>query len=520
MNYNIFNSFKSTAAALTVMCAPVCVMAQGYTAAGLEKLKQEKLWFHSSNAAGQVFDNTRNYSEVALRYSFTDGNFHRPQQGKSQNSFDVDCEGFMNLGNAFVWGEFSFEQRNINGSRFNASICDPFRGMPFFMADEHSSDWRNQYYDMKFRASTPLYWGKLSFGFEGAYRASIAAKQLDPRVDSRYFQLEVVPGIAWKITDKHNLGADFKYSALKEDSRMSNVNATVPQTYYLLYGLGVAAKNIGDGENLNYHGHILGGGLQYNFHSGVVNILASADYSRRAENFDRDYTNPKKDAGVDDNVWDFSVNTLVSGNVWTNQFKLRGAIGNLKGIQYINEFDNTDNFNGWVDLARNVRSEFKTQTLGADYSLMRNRDNEYVWRVDAGLNYVKRNDEYILPNSVRDSENLYAGVDFKYNFNLGNTLRRRFLVGAGGGFNSNLSGKYVFGGVNPESPVVTELETLDQRYLTSDWYNLKVSAEYSQQISKRQKMNFFGRAELNYVKTSSFDFNRRSTVEVAVGVNF
>lgn len=517
MNLNII---KGGMALMLLGCGSPLLHAQGYTAAALEKLKQEKLWFHSSNAAGQVLDNTQNYSEVEFKYDITDGDFHRPQQGQNIKSFDVNCEGFMNLTNAFVWGEFSFEQRNINEASFNASIADPYRGMPFFMADEHLSDWRNQYYNMKFRASTPLYWGHVAFGVEGAYRADIAAKQLDPRVDTRYFQLEVAPAVAWHINPKHNIGANFYYSALKEDSRMTNVNVQQSQTYYLLYGLGVASKNIGDGEALNYHGHILGFGAQYNFRAGICDLLASVNYTARVENFDRDFTEPKKDAGVDDKIWKYGVTAQLRGQTWNNYLTLRGMTGKLNGVQYVNEFDNSEGFQGWVDIARNVRSVYKTQTLGADYTIMRNRGVEYSWRVDAGLDYTKLDDEYLLPSSFRNSENLYMNIAAKYNFPIGKSLRRRLLVGIGGGYNSNLSGSYSYGGVNEDYPTVTVLGKGDQEYLTSNWYNLKASAEYSQQLSEKQKMNFFGRAEFNYVKTSSFDFNHRSYVNVAVGVNF
>ena len=517
MNNNII---KGGVAILMLGAITPQVWAQGYTGAALEKLKEQKLWFHTTNAAGSVLDNTDNYSEVAISYDIIDGNFHRPQEGENQKSLKVNCEGFINLQNAFVWGEFSFEQRNINQAGFNASIADPYRGMPYFMADEHLSDWRNQYYNMKFRASTPLYWGKVAFGVEGAYKAYIAAKQLDPRVDTRYFQLEVTPGVVYSINEHNSIGANFMYSALKEDSRMQNINLTVAQTYYVLYGLGVASMNIGDGETMDYHGHILGGGFQYNYKNDGLDAILSANYSRRVENFDRDRTVPKKDAGVDDRIWDFGAALRIKGDSWDNYVNLYGRTGKLNGIQYINEYDNSDSFLGWVDIARNIRSVYKTQMWGGDYSILRNRGVEYVWRVDAGVKFTKLDDEYILPNSIKNSENLYYGLTAKYNAKLGNSLRRRLLVALGGGYNSNLSGEYEYGGVNADYPTVTQLETVDQQYLTSNWYNLNISAEYSQQISKSQKMNAFARAEFNYVKTSSYDFNHRSYINVAVGVNF
>lgn len=199
---------------LSALYTPV-ILAQGYSPASIEVLKEQRLWAQSTNAAGAILDNTRNYSLVNIGYDNSDGNFHRPQSGESVNNAGVVCEGFMDLQTALVWGEFSFKQRNINGSQFNASIADPFRGMPYFYADEHKSDWRNQNYDMKFRASTPLYWGHLAIGVEGVYRAAIAAKQLDPRVDTRYFELGLTPGLVYAINPSHSVGADFQYMAKK-----------------------------------------------------------------------------------------------------------------------------------------------------------------------------------------------------------------------------------------------------------------------------------------------------------------
>ena len=509
------------AGALAIMIgAATGASAQGYTAAGLELLKEQKLWFHSSNAAGSALDNLQNYSVVNVGYGLTKGNFHRPQQGADEKSITVGCEGFLNLNSAYAWGEFNFEQRNINDASFNASITDPYRGMPFFMADTHLSNWRNQYYDMKFRVGTPLYWNKVAFGVEGVYKASLAAKQLDPRVDTRYFQLDINPGVVYMIDSHNSIGADFQYSALKEDSRMSNVNVTVAQTYYLLYGLGVASQQIGDGERLDYHGSKLGGGFQYNYRTNGVNILATVDYSRRVENFDRDPQVPKKDASVNDHIWKAAVNAQFIGENWSNYIKLNGTFRDMDGIQYISVFDTSESFNGWMDIAHNVRSTYKTTNLSADYSLLRNRGSEYAWRVDAGVSYIKKDDKYIMPESTMDSENLYMHLKAAYNAKLGTQLRRRLLVTVNGGYNNNLSGEYVYGGVNADYPTVTELTAMDEEYLTTDFYRLGASAEYSQQFSKTQKMNFFARASFNYTKASGDIFNHRNNLAVTVGVNF
>ncbi len=77
-------------------------------------------------------------------------------------------------------------KKNLTDAGYNASIADPFRGMPYYVADQHLSKWRNQYYDLKFRAATPLLGNHWALGLEGNYVATLAAKQRDPRVDTRF----------------------------------------------------------------------------------------------------------------------------------------------------------------------------------------------------------------------------------------------------------------------------------------------------------------------------------------------
>ena len=198
--------------------------AQGLSSAAMEQLKMQRLWLHSQNAAGMVFDNASNFSNLHVNYNWKDGNFHRPQEGEKESTIGVSSEGFMNLKSALVWGSFSFMQHNMTDAEFNASITDPFRGMPYYVIDENQSKWRNQYYDLRFRASTPLINGRWAIGVEGVYQASLAAKQRDPRVDTRFYSLKIVPGVSYQLDDNHRFGLSLRYESLKEDSKMENEN--------------------------------------------------------------------------------------------------------------------------------------------------------------------------------------------------------------------------------------------------------------------------------------------------------
>lgn len=513
--------FRKTCLTVFVCTASIYTHAQGFSAAGTEWLKEQRLWFQSQNAAGSIFDDTQNYSNVELNYQNENGTFTRPQKGYKEQTVGVSSEGFLNLKDALVWGSFSFSQENKYDAGYNASITDPYRGMPYYIVDNgYLSDWRNQYYDLRFRVATPLYWDKLAFGLSGVYQASLAAKQRDPRVDTRFYTLELVPGLTYAINDRHHVGANFIYASIKEDSRMSTVNSYVYQTYYALYGLGVATVDIGSGRTTNYYGDKLGAALQYQYVTPRLNLLIEGTYTKKAEIAEISYTSPRKHGAVDDQVFQVGLNLQTRGGTLTHILKLDYTYRDIDGIQYINQYDNSISQTGWMELYHNIRSTYKTQQANATYSIVKPQDTEYNWRVDLSIAYESQNDEYILPNSTKDHKNLYMQLGGKKNFILKEKLTRRLLVAAHAGYNNNLSGSYVYGGQHADYITVTELETEDENYLTSDYYMLGISAAYSQQIKAESRTHMFVKAGFDYVKTSNYDFSHRSYLSVSLGCNF
>ncbi|MBR8707457.1 DUF6850 family outer membrane beta-barrel protein [Bacteroides pyogenes] len=496
------------------------IQSQGFSTAGAELFKQKRLWSYSGNAAGIAFDNTRNYSSLQLKYHTEEGNFCRPQEGQTIKAFNVSSEGFLNLQKVYVWGAFSFEQENKYDAGYNASITDPFRGMPYYVADTHQSNWRNQYYNLKFGIATPRFWNKITFGLKGTYIASLAAKQRDPRVDSRFYTLELTPGITYTINNQHIWGGNIEYTSIKEDSRMGNTNIYTDQDYYELYGLGVAMKGIGSGRETNYYGDKIGAGLQYNYAKPKVNLLFESYYTMKVEDVNIGFMDPRKDASIKDKQIKAALSMFTTGNKITHHAKLRYIYSRRDGIQYINQHDNSESESKWIQLYRSIRSTYQTRASSADYSLVCNRGDEYNWKVDVSATYTNNKDEYILPNSTKNSENLYLYVCGKKNIVMGDKLNKRLLLSANGGYNKNLSGNYKYGGPHPDYPTVTELETADSNFQTSDYYRVGISASYSQQYKADKSANLFAKAGFEYTKTSDFNFNHRKYLSISIGCLF
>lgn len=502
------------------LAATLQANAQGFSPAAMEQLKMQRLWLNSQNASGMVFDDATAFSNVHANYNLQNGNFHRPQEGKKESTIGVSSEGFMNLKNALVWGSFSFQQKNLTDAGYNASITDPFRGMPYYIIDEHQSNWRNQYYDLRFRASTPLMNNRWALGVEGIYQASLAAKQRDPRVDTRFYTLKIVPGISYQMNDAHRIGLSLRYESIKEDSRMENENSDVDQKYYILYGLGTAVQGIGSGRVTNYYGDRIGGALQYNFQSPTWNVLLEGSYDIRSEIVEQSFTSPKKDAGVKEKTLRFSGTAFQQGENYSHYLKASYTNRQMDGIQYISKYDNTESLDGWEVLYKSIRSTYDTQIASLDYALMRNRGNEYNWKLEAGIAYGKQNDEYILPNSWKNSENIFVNLGGKKNFVVGSKMNNRLLLDIHVAYKKNLSGEYRYGGSHADYLSVTGLETADANYLNSDWNRIGASLTYSQLVKADSKTNFFVKAAFDRVGTKDFNFDNRNYFSFSAGCNF
>ncbi|MGE4587622.1 MAG: DUF6850 family outer membrane beta-barrel protein [Mangrovibacterium sp.] len=146
---------------------------------------------------------------------------------------------------------------------------------------------------------------------------------------------------------------------------------------------------------------------------------------------------------------------------------------------------------------------------------------EYDWKLGAELSYLKREDEYILPFSWKDSENIALRIRVKRNFTLrGNTLTRRILAGADYTYSDNLSGSYQYNGSHADYPVVTKLEQTDAEYMNAGYYSLAGSVIYSQKLKTDMSANFFVKAEFRYTKSRDHTFDSRQQFKLSVGCNF
>ena len=260
--------------------------------------------------------------------------------------------------------------------------------------------------------------------------------------------------------------------------------------------------------------------LQYNFQTTAWNVLIEGNYDVRAENVEQSFTSPKKDAGVMDKRFVLSAIANREGETYSQSLRATYTNRHIGGIQYVSQYDNTGSLSGWEVLDKSIRSTYDTQKATIHYDFLRNRGNEYAWKLEAGAEYEKQTDEYLLPNSIKSYEHLLFTLGGKKNFMIGNKLSKRLLVGIHGAYRKNLSGEYHYGGSHPDYISVTKLETSDHQYLTSNYRLLGASLTYSQQLKESTQANFFVKASFDRVNTSDFGYNHRNHFSVSAGCHF
>lgn len=508
---------------LAAVCSFCCfsLSAQVDSYAGLELHQKLSFWKQGANPAGAWLDHPLKLSTVAFNMDYENGNFHRPMEGKAIRDIGFKTEGVALLNKHYLKGFFNYTNRNVKDEGYNASLIDPYRGMPYGVADLNHSDWKNQYYDMGVRWAYPELLNHLSVGIDLNYHAHSGAKQRDVRANIRYMMLEVRPGVAWSFDENHHLGAYLNYYSIKEESNNSNVNNYVSQEYYELNGLGNAIQGIGAGRTTNYVGDNWGAGLDYSWTQGASEWMFSSAYNLKAEKAEASFSLPREVGSVRHVIWDNQMKfyTRSAGN-YGHLIKLNYTYSQIKGVEYITQRDNTQAQTGWQTLYSGVRSKYKKQNIGLNYSLIAHHDGEYKWLAELGLNYLSQDDEYLMPNSEKKIHNWLAKATLKRNVIFSGIAKPRLLLSAQAMVNKNTSGSFDYGGKHAEYITVTEMEQGDYNYLKSNYWGLNVVANYSQKFNPETNLRWYVSGYFNYVKTTSFDFNNRKKIGLTIGCLF
>lgn len=487
----------------------------------LELYKQSNLWLGALNAAGANLLETINYTNVSGGFTQTKGDFRQQQEGEKNNGFLFQAEGATNLKGAYLWGKFSLETEKKKNSRFNASIIDPFRGMPFIIADDRSSDWRLQYYNLETRIAFPKLLDKLYTGLGINYNVSTGAKQLDPRPLNRYYALELTPSVVYAFDDKHNIGGVFYYKNMHETSSVELRNSYQPATFYFLEGLGAFKQTTGIGTSRDYSGNAFGGEIQYFIKTENTNFMLSGGYIYDYENvIDGNIQPVNISKAVRDNYW-ANVSYTFQSNKLSHKIEAGATHQNINGIFYDKIKDPEDPVISQIVLNKKTRSKFKTTQYNLKYDLFRLNQTGYLWNLGTNMKHYVQRDKYLLPSPGVDAsfQNINR-YDFelhgKYNFNKKMPFDGQLLLGVSTLYSLANDCKLSYGGGKEDHVVFKELLHPDFLFLSKNYWKFAGSMQYSIPFTINSKnVNTYAKVDAFLIPNTNL--GKRSNFTVSLG---
>ena len=527
---NIRYTFASLALAATLFATAASAQTEGSTQQSIERKKMESLWFsNTNNAAGAQLDKIDYFSQLGINYTHSEGDFQRTQLGTNNNGYGFSTDGggmFDNLKGAFLWGYFNYSHDKIHGARYNASLIDPLRGMPFYLADTNVSNWIHQNYELGMKAATPVIGNHWIFGAGLDYQNMQGAKQIDPRPNVQMSKFVITPSVVF-TAGKHAVGADYTYSSRREDGTATNSISLMTQPVWEVVAPGfynTAEVGSGSFSGLRaYNANAMGGGLQYAFTGEKIKVLVSGEYTFAVEDVNNNYTIPKIIGTTKENSWDVKGNLMWSITPNHSLFaEVEYYNRSIDGIEYIQEWDNTYEVSQWIVISKNIRSNFSTQRTTAKVDYMKNKGNSYAWWAGLEIEKEALSDIYYLPRSTQDVDNLYIKAHVKKNFIFG---LNSIVLGVDGGYKNNQSSDISYTGNYADSDIYKNMVLRDFYYLSSSAYYGGIELGYTRGGLFKSNSSLFVNVKSELMKpeniaNSQYKFNDFGAIVIKAGLTF
>lgn len=510
---------RLTLASLLAGIAPAIAQEGNKSIIEQEQEIQYLQWDKTNNAAGLLLDQPKEHSSLSLGYGQTDGNFRRPQTGKCQTDIDLYTRGNTYLKKAYIQGYFSYNRNDIKAAEYNTTLIDPFRGMPYMLADTNASNWQNQHYAFGFKASSRQLGEHWYLGLAAHYKASSGAKQRDIRTNNKYYQLDVLPAVTYAVNAQHAIGANFLYKNYKEEANNSNFTSNVDQGYFALFGLGNSFNYVGAGRTYNYLGDALGGGLQYQY-QGAIKVLLFANYRVKAEDANISFSNSRPGGSTLEKRWDGGLQLQREGAIFLHGLQADFSDGKTNGIEYINEFVSGTESDGYYTRYQSVRSTYHRQQLAARYEILQKQGDAYNWKAAALLSYDQLHDTYLIPESNMEVSNISYGLEASKLFSLSSIRKSQLAIGLKAQIKKNDKASFVYNGSDANSLTVTDLEERNFQFYKADFQQYELPITYAQQLNNQSNVQLFFKAAGRFTKTDSYTFKDRKSCHFSIGATF
>jgi len=496
------------------------------TLSSIEKTEARSLWFFgSNNAAGLTIDQNDFANRVLTGFNRTSGDFRRLQAGETESVFNLKADGGLQLGEGFAWGVFDYNHVTHRGTRWNTSLLNPFRDMPFFIADPNVSDWVIQTYFMQAKLSTPFLFGdRIALGLDITYRNEIGAKQVDPRATNRFYSVNVKPGLIYRVNLTNFIGISGEFLNHREDHVSSRAVHFGIYPVYVMRGLGFNQPgqiSSGTGTTTGFPTStrwsmkdLWGGEIQYGTRIGNVSALLSVGYRMGVEDLFEAPTEPKRLGTVRTDEFRVNLRSTFGSNNNLNLVNLGMSNTNMRGIEYVQELDQAVDVRRWIVLYQSTRSTFDRMNIGVSYDFFRGRsETDYAWRAGLFANYISNKDAYIIPVGIQDFTAVNLGIHAKYNWAI--NPQSQILFGARIMHHNSLNNEFAYHGPGADDRIITEfvIPDFEMRTMNHTLFGAEMTFHF-----RLQNTGFFAGQHLDYITAP--DGLNRIFYSVRVGFTF
>jgi len=436
-------------------------------------------WFGSENAAGLSLKPLPDFNTVGFGLDYGSGSHHLMQDGKSSADLCFDTQGALRVGKIWLWGHFRYDNITEKGSAFNTILYDPFDERQIFsVADPNVSDWKRQSYDMEFKAATRL-GNSLYGGLYMRYADKIAAKQVDPRSESFRYNIDIRPAVVWQLGGQ-SLGLAAQYSGQYERTVPVLSNVSMEQEVFVVRGLGNYVRDmVGSGglSTIYYRTNTFGGSVQYSRVS-PFEIMLEAGYRHHSTSTRESATQPFNMGSTAMNEAFAEISVLpVSSKISADISYRRTEATEVTSVWSIET-------GKWKEVTSAIGSTYSTLQASLDYEHYFGSLSgaPYLWKVGGRADWIDKRDEYIVPEASFTYDNILMTLMAERLFPVGKGLLNAGLSASG---NLNLSGSYLYAGIQPDGIPATVWYPHDISVLTSDYLCGQLSIGLSHPLSGR-----------------------------------
>ena len=512
---------------ITAALAALVISAGAFAQTGavrtdcVELFHSKALWFNSSNSAGISVTPLENYSVVQLGYGKTGGDFKMSQDGKDDSTIGFNTSGSKRVGETYLWGSFNYSNITQKERSFVTNIYDPYRDMPYYIADTTPSKWKKQEYDLSVKAAFPKLWDFVIAGGDIRYTTRTSAKQNDPRSVSYYLTVSANPSFVFELGGGSNLGLSLNYEYLFERVTNNRSDSEISYPVFVMKGLGnyttgIVAGTTGLGTFF-YKGNRLGAGMQYGYNGGgSFSMLADVSWSYKVEDAFQTPTKKQRMGSTVQNLWKGSLQFLMDSDAFMHKASLSFVDKKTDGVEYLQELDSSFEVSEWITLGKYIRSRYTGKEASVHYELFAKKDGGYSWKAGLEGEYSDKFDEYLLPVSTLEAKNLLFNVYGKKNFAIGG--KSSLLAGLNVGYNANIFGEYNYSGAYGESETVTQMYKNDIAYMSSDYLTFGGQLTFSTLVGEKTSM--FLQVKCKYLSPKGSDFEKRTYTDFSLGITF